>query len=122
MKLHNRMTKTGYYTDGELLRWPRSLREFYRGLWHIADDSGCLENDPFEMKLLLYPSPRDHDITEEDCKNFVSKLLECGKLIPYPINGKQYLYVKNFRQHQRIDKPSSPDTPIAAVVRVVRIS
>ncbi|MHB9105777.1 MAG: hypothetical protein ACYDCO_01860 [Armatimonadota bacterium] len=115
MRLHDRLTRIGFYTDGELLRWPRALREFYRDLWSIADDSGCLENDPFEVKMLLYPSPMDTDITVEMCKDFLDQLvLTCKKLLPYTIDGKQYLYIKNFRDHQRIDNAKAPSIPLPA--------
>ena len=70
-RLRNRMVKADFWTDAELLRWPRDKRQTYRGLWAIAEDSGCLEDDPFGWKLLLFPSPLDADITVERLEHWV---------------------------------------------------
>ena len=50
-RLGNRIRKAGFYTDGELLRWHRDKRETYSGLGNLAEDSGCLEDDPFAWKI-----------------------------------------------------------------------
>lgn len=108
MQLHARLIKPEFYTDGELLRWPRDKRNFYAGLFHLADDSGCLEFDAFEFKLQLFRSPQDVDLTVEILEQFTQELSASSKLIPYEINGKMCFYLKNFHRHQTLKNPSSP--------------
>ena len=64
-RLRNRIRKADRYSDGELLRWHRDKRATYDGLYSLAEDSGCLEDDPFTWKLLIWRSPMDTAITVE---------------------------------------------------------
>lgn len=111
-RLRNRQIKATFYTDGELLRWPREKRFTYQGIWAMAEDSGCLEDDPFEWKLTIWSSPLDADITVEILTAWRDEYVEAGKLIPYVAQGKRYLFITNFHQHERPRNPQSPDLPL----------
>lgn len=111
-RIRNRIVKADYYTDPELLRWHRDKRETYRGLWAIAEDSGCLEDDPFGWKVLIWPSPMDADITVELLAKWRDELIEAGKLVPYEAEGKRYLWIRNFHQHEQPPNPQRPDLPL----------
>jgi hypothetical protein len=47
-RLRNRIMKGARRTDPELLRWHRDKRQTYDAIWQMAEDSGCLEDDPFD--------------------------------------------------------------------------
>ena len=111
-RLRNRMVKADFWTDAELLRWPREKRFTYQGLWALAEDSGCIEDDPFGWKLLLWPSPVDADITVELLGEWRDELVEAGKAIPYEADGKRYLYLTRFHQHEKPRNPQSPNLPL----------
>jgi hypothetical protein len=111
-RLRNRQVKATFWTDGELLRWPRDKRTTYQGLWAVAEDSGCLEDDPFEWKLALWGSPLDTDITIDLLATWRDELIAVRKLIPYEADGKRYLFVTNFHQHEHPRNPQSPDLPL----------
>lgn len=111
-RLRNRIVKADFWTDAELLRWHRDKRETYRGLWAIAEDSGCLEDDPFGWKLVLWPSPLDADLTLERLAEWRDELVESDKLIPYEADGKRYFFIKTFHQHEHPRNPQSPDLPL----------
>jgi len=111
-RLRNRIRKADYFTDGELLRWHRDKRTTYTGLWAIAEDSGCLEDDPFTWKLLIWGSPLDADITVELLTQWRDELVAAGKLIPYEAEGKPFLYIRTFHQHEHPRNPQSPDLPL----------
>ena len=52
MRLHNRQIKASFWTDTGLIQHlTREQRMFYVGLWQLADDSGCLFDDPFAFKI-----------------------------------------------------------------------
>lgn len=111
MRLHNRQVKAGFWNDSELLKhFNRDGRLFYQGLWHLADDSGCIENDPFGYKIHLFPG--DIDITPEILASYRDKLISLNKLIKYSVNGKEYLYIKNFHEHQKIKNSNKPTIPL----------
>lgn len=116
-RLRNRIVKADYWTDSELLRWSRDKRESYRGLWAVAEDSGCLEDDPWGWKLLIWPSPLDADITAELLEQWRDELIEAGKLVPYQANGKRYLWIRTFHDHEKPRNPQSPNLPLPPWVR-----
>ena len=111
-RLRNRICKADYWGDGDLLRMPRDMRETYRGLWAVAEDSGCLEDDPFTWKLLLWPSPMDADITVALITEWRDRLLEQGKLISYQVAGKQYFFIEPFHRHEHPRNPQINDLPL----------
>ena len=120
-RLRNRIVKAEFWTDPELLRWPLAKRVMYQGLWAIAEDSGCIEDDPFGWKLQLFPSPVDIDITVESLEEWRDDLVASGKVIPYRADGKGYLFIRTFHQHERPRNPQRPDIPLPTWVKHVVI-
>ena len=116
-RLRNRILKAEFWTDPELLRWPRDKRWAYQGLWEAAEDSGCLEDDPFGWKLLMWPSPLDADITIELLEQWRDEFVAAGKIIPYTADGKDYLWLKTFHEHEHPRNPQSPNLPLPAWVK-----
>jgi hypothetical protein len=111
-RLRNRIRKAGRYTDGELLRWHRDKRATYDGLWSIAEDSGCLEDDPLDWKVTIWPAPSDSDITVELLTRWRDELVADGKLIPYEVAGKSYLFIRSFHRHEKPTNPQQADLPL----------
>jgi len=111
-RLRNRIRRADYFTDGELLRWHRDKRATYSGLWALAEDSGCMEDDPFQWKMVLWPSPLDADITVELLTQWRDELVAAGKLIPYEVGGKHYLYLKTFHKHESPRNPQAASLPL----------
>ena len=116
-RLRNRMVKAEFYTDPDLLVWPRDKRHFYQGLWALAEDSGCLEDSPFGWKLVLFPSPLDADVTMAELQVWRDELVTAGKLVPYADGGKRYLFLRTFHEHERPRNPQRPDLPLPAWVK-----
>lgn len=117
-RLRNRMVKAEFWTDPELLRWPLPKRVFYQGLWALAEDSGCLEDDAFGWKLQLFPSPADSDITLEALTAWRDELVDAGKVVPYEVGGKRCLYLRTFHRHESPRNPQRPDLPLPPWVEV----
>lgn len=111
-RLRNRIRKADFFSDGELLRWPRDKRTTYSGLWALAEDSGCLEDDPLTWKVLLWPSPLDDDITVDLLTQWRDEMVADGKLIPYEADGKRCLFIRSFHKHESPRNPQQPDLPL----------
>lgn len=118
-RLRNRILKADFWSDGELLRWPREKRFTYAGLYAMAEDSGCIEDDPFTWKILIWGSPLDNDVTVEMIAQWRDDLCDAGKLVPYHEDGQQYLYIKSFHEHEHPRNPQSPSIPLPAWVTYV---
>lgn len=112
MRLRNRQKKATFWTDGDLLRWPRDKRYFYESLWSCAEDSCCIIDDMFEVKLTAWPSPLDADLTVELLEHWRDELIECGKLVPYEADGRRYLFIPRMAEHEKPRNPQVPDWPL----------
>lgn len=112
-RLRNRWTKATFWTDGELMRWPRDKRFVYKSLWAMAEDSCCIEDDPFEWKLTAWGSPMDADVTVELLQQYRDEFVRDGKAIPYANGGgKTYLYLPLMAEHEKPRNPQSNDLPL----------
>ena len=121
-RLRNRMVKAEFWTDPDLLSWSRDKRFFYMGLRAAAEDSGCIEDSPFGWMVVLYPSPLDRDISIEQVTAWRDELIADGKLVPYSVGGKNYLYQSTFHDHEHPRNPQDPNLPLPPWVRWVRSS
>ena len=89
-----------FWIDGDLSKISDKAKLLYIGLWNFADDNGVIPNNPYEIKGAIFP----HSQVKID-KN-IDELIKINKLIPYEVEGKQYLWIKNFIKHQKIDYPA----------------
>jgi len=111
-RLRNRLTKAEFWTDGELLRWPREKRWTWRGLWHLAEDSGCLADDPFEWKCSLWSSPLDDDISIAQLTTWRDEWVADGYLVPYEAYGKRCLFIREFHAEELPRNPQRWSVPL----------
>jgi hypothetical protein len=118
-RLRNRILKADFWGDGELLRWPREKRFTYAGLYALAEDSGVVEDDVFNWKCMIWPSPFDADITIENLEQWRDELCEAGKLVPYHAEGQQLLFIKAFHEHEHPRNPQSPSLPLPGWIKWV---
>ncbi len=99
-RLRNRMRKAELLHRWRALRWHRDKRTTYDGIWAMAEDSGCLEDDPFEWKMTSgrVPGRRHHVEVLEEWRD---ELIEAGKLVPYEADGKRYLFFGRSTEHEK---------------------
>jgi DnaD/phage-associated family protein len=106
------MIKASFWSDPDILQWPREKRWFYEGLVQLADDSGCLEDSAFAFKLHLFPSPVDADITIDVINTWIGELVTEEKAQKYESCGKKCLYLVRFHRHQALRNPGAPEVPL----------
>jgi hypothetical protein len=116
MKLHNRLIKGEFLSDVDLLFLDAHGLLIYQGLILLAEDSGCLECHPLQIKALAFPM-RD-DITSDRIAATIAELVARGKLFLYQNgNGKTYINLPNFLKHQALRSPAPPTIPLPPWVR-----
>jgi len=120
LRLRNRIVKATFWTDPTLCRWPRDKREFYRSLWACAEDSCCIEDDMYGVKLAAWPSPSDADMTEEKFIAWRDEMIAVLKLVPYDHESGHALYIPAMARHERPRNPQAPDLPLPPWVEWVR--
>jgi hypothetical protein len=89
-------------------RVSREARLLFIQLWTVVDDSGRTRAASRMLASLLYPY-------DDDAKSLIDGWMEelerenC--LVRYQIDGHAYLEIRNWRSHQKIDKPSPSKMP-----------
>lgn len=108
--MRRRMINPNFFTDPDIVANFDPLgRLLYQGLWCIADDSGCLEINPLLFKMKIFPGD---NFSPEMLSEYIDKLIELKKILPYEVAGKRYGWLKNFHKHQTLNKPSAPTIPL----------
>lgn len=101
-----RSIKPEFYTDIVLINLPDEVRLAFPGIWIQADREGRLEDKPDQLRVDIFP---DQDRNMED----ILQRLEGSKLIiRYQVNGKRYIQVTNFLEHQRPNNREAPSVII----------
>jgi hypothetical protein len=89
-----RNIKPKFFTNDVLGELTPLTRLFFIGLWTIADYRGCLEYRPKKIKALVLPF--------DDCNidELVINLEQSRFIAIYSVQGKRYLKIAKFEQHQ----------------------
>lgn len=85
-------------------RVSRDARLCFIMLWTIADDEGRLRGNSRMLASLLFPYDDD---AKKHIDSWLDQLSHEGCIERYEIDGASYLQVSNWREHQKIDKPSA---------------
>lgn len=89
--------------------WPVEVRYFWIMLWGYVDDHGRGRDN---AKLIVADTyPLDDSVTAKDVEKWLG-VLEAAKVIQrYTLEGKNYLAVTNWREHQRPSHPARSVIP-----------
>lgn len=114
-----RTIKPEFFLDGELFEAETEtglpLRVAFAGLWCQADRAGRFRWKPRELKLQVLPY--------DECSfgAVLDALTSRGWLVRYAVDGREYGWVRTFREHQHINNkesasrlppcPEEPDEP-----------
>lgn len=104
-----RTVKPEIWTDEKIVECSISARLLFIGLFNFANDKGCLERSPKRIKMQVFPA----DMI--DCEPLIAELITHGLLSEYSVSGANYLYIRGFNKHQKINRPSTskiPDPPL----------
>ncbi|MDR7942216.1 DnaT-like ssDNA-binding domain-containing protein [Enterobacter soli] len=101
-----RTVKPEFWTDEKVVECSIPARLLFIGLFNFANDLGCLERSPKRFKMQILPAD------SIDCEPLIRELITQGLLIEYSVNGGDYLCIKGFSKHQKINRPSATKIPL----------
>jgi hypothetical protein len=101
-----RTIKPEFWQDEKLARIPRDARLMFIGLWNIADDEGRLRGSPLFIRAQVFPYDLDVDVEAN-----LASLEGLGCIQRYTVDGESFIWVRNFSEHQRIDRPKPSVLP-----------
>jgi hypothetical protein len=92
-----RVLKPEFWSDGNMTALTRDARLFYIGMWNFACDGGHVPADPMALKLQILPAD------DVDPFALVNELLDMERIQLRETEGRKYLSILRFRDHQKID-------------------
>lgn len=100
-----RNLKPSFFTNETLAELPPLARLFFQGLWLYADREGRLEDRPKKLKAEILPY--------DDCNTdeFLNQLHQAGFLTRYEVNGKKFILLPTFKDHQN----PHPKEPVSVI-------
>lgn len=99
-----RTIKPSFWRDEKVVSLSINARLLFIGLLNVADDYGIFENNAKLIKADLFPL--DDDIRIDDLNKWIDELEKARITIPFTFETKGYQYIRTFREHQRINRPS----------------
>lgn len=112
-----RTIKPEFWEDEKLAKLPVYARLLFIGTWNFADDNGALLANPVLMKSHIFPY---EDIGISTISEWIDMLVENGMLIRTTYNGKDYLVIRKFLIHQKINRKSIRiNLPLPVVLKVI---
>ena len=112
-----RTIKPEFWEDEKLAKLPVNARLLFIGTWNFADDNGALLANPVLMKSHIFPY---EDIGISTISEWIDMLVENGMLIRTTYNGKDYLVIRKFLIHQKINRKSIRiNIPLPVVLQVI---
>lgn len=95
------MISPEFFLDEELAEVSAYARLLYIGTWQICDDiNATLPNRPRWIKAQIFP------YDSVNIEKLLAELIKIKKLLPFKKDGEDFLFIKNFNKHQRVDRPS----------------
>jgi hypothetical protein len=117
----SRILKPEFWSDEKLALVPREARLTFAGLWTCSDDYGVTKGHPAWLKAQIFPY--DVDLTMAEFQKWLAALERIGVIDPFTADGESFFYIRNFADHQRVDRPSkmrNPPCPRNILARVQR--
>lgn len=104
-----RTLKPEAFTSETLMNVSVHARWNFAGLWTYVDDEGRGRADARLIKAALWAL--DDEVTTREVAAFLDEL-ECERLLcRYEHDGKRYLHIVNFAEHQRPNRPVPSKLP-----------
>lgn len=89
--------------------WPYPVRWTFVGLPGYLDDEGRGQDDTRLIKSELYPL--DDDMTSRKLEHHLTQIADNGPLCRYEVDGRRYLHITTWGEHQRVNRPSPSRIP-----------
>lgn len=104
-----RTIKPGFFRSLTIASLPVSTRLTFIGLWTYVDDEGRGVDDPRLIKAELWPL--DDTYTAKKVDRDLDQLAAAGRVERYAVDGRRYLRITTWAEHQRINRPQPSTLP-----------
>lgn len=106
-----RSIKPDFWTSETLALLPERMRLTFIGTWSYVDDNGVGVDNEMLIAAALYPLSGDAPETLRRIAEDLRMLSFAGLLPRYEVDGKRYLFVRNWDEHQKVSHPRKSRYP-----------
>lgn len=103
-----RTIKPDFFTSETVTALEFRTRLTWIGLWTHCDDHGRHRDNVKLIKAAVWPLDA---VSLRDVADDLDDLVIAGLLYRYEVDGRTYLQVTNWEEHQRVDRPSKTTIP-----------
>lgn len=101
--MRNRVIKAEFWADEKTGSCSCIAQLLFIGSWNFADDSGVCRANSVYLRNNIFPYS---SLTIKQIEEALIQLKEKKVIALGEFKGEKYLYIKNFLEHQKIDRPS----------------
>lgn len=103
-----RTVKPEFWTDDKIVLLPFETRLFFIGLWNFADDDGCFDDKPDQLRMQIFPANPDVSV-----ELMLDQLSSLGMIeLRVPDQCRPFWRITGFRNHQKISHPTPTKLPL----------
>lgn len=107
-----RSIKPEFWKSETIAALPIRTRLTFIGLWSYVDDNG-VGIDSFKLIAAeLYGLEDDPREARDNTRACLARLADARLITRYTLDGKRYIRITNWDEHQRIDRPNKPRHPL----------
>lgn len=103
-----RTIKPSFFQSEDVSALPLRARLTWIGLWTHCDDHGRTEDNARLIKARIWPLD---DVNLRDIEDDLITLAAHGRIVRYDVDGRRYLEIVNWSEHQSINRPSKSRIP-----------
>lgn len=119
-----RSLKPEFWTDGDVMDLSPHARMLFAGSWNFTlCDYGHLPDDPRRLKMQVLPADNVMMVRDPgvefgwrlewlDPAVLVEEIVASGRFARIEVEGRSYLHVVRFTDHQRLEKRWTPRCPV----------
>lgn len=104
-----RTIKPEFFTSETIQKLPFGARLTFIGVWTSADDEGRAHDNAKLMKASVWPL--DARVSPQRVDRWLQDLADLGLVQRYCVEGKRFLQVNAWLEHQKINRPTPSKFP-----------
>lgn len=107
-----RSIKPEFWRSDAITRLPREVRLLFIGLWSYVDDNGVGVDDERMIVADLFALEEDTNEVRTFVREGLATLSREMRVTRFEVSGKRYLWIRNWFEHQRVDRANKPRYPL----------
>lgn len=107
-----RSIKPEFWKSETIASLPFRDRLTFIGLWSYVDDNGVGIDSYKLISAELFGLEDDPREVRDNTRECLARLADARLITRYTLDGKRYIRITNWDEHQRIDRPNKPRYPL----------